>query len=168
MKKLQHGFTLIEMMIVVAIIGILAAVAIPAYSDYTARAQVAESFIMMDGMKSPLTDLYTTTGFFEIGGANGITALTKGKYVKVISIPVGTTSLQADFKNTGISNRLLAGGVSGGTSLSVHFYYNTLSGSWTCANGDASADVNPTAAKTDEGNVGVNTIPATVLPKVCK
>jgi type IV pilus assembly protein PilA len=52
-KKIQSGFTLIELMIVVAIIGILAAIAIPAYSDYTARGQASEAFDLMDGLKTP-------------------------------------------------------------------------------------------------------------------
>lgn len=51
-QQAQKGFTLIELMIVVAIIGILAAVAIPAYSDYTAKAQASEVFVMMDGLKT--------------------------------------------------------------------------------------------------------------------
>ncbi len=55
MKKIQQGFTLIELMIVVAIIGILAAIAIPAYSDYTAKAQASEAFVLIDGMKSAIS-----------------------------------------------------------------------------------------------------------------
>ena len=55
MKNVQKGFTLIELMIVVAIIGILAAVAIPAYKDYTAKAQAAEAFTLLDGLKSSLS-----------------------------------------------------------------------------------------------------------------
>jgi len=55
MKKVQQGFTLIELMIVVAIIGILAAVAIPAYSDYTAKAQASEAFVMLDGIKTAIS-----------------------------------------------------------------------------------------------------------------
>lgn len=53
-KQIQQGFTLIELMIVVAIIGILAAVAIPAYQDYTAKAQAAEMYSLMAGLKTPL------------------------------------------------------------------------------------------------------------------
>jgi type IV pilus assembly protein PilA len=55
-QRTQQGFTLIELMIVVAIIGILAAVAIPAYQDYTAKAQASETFIMMDGVKTTIAD----------------------------------------------------------------------------------------------------------------
>lgn len=61
-RKLQQGFTLIELMIVVAIIGILAAIAIPAYQDYTIRAQVSEGLSLMDGAKTAVAEFYTNTG----------------------------------------------------------------------------------------------------------
>src|SRR5665647_870477 len=152
MKHIQKGFTLIELMIVVAIIGILAAVAIPAYGDYTARAQAAEAFTLMDGLKTPLTELYTTNGLFAVDstGVSGITAITSGKYVKDMAVgtaattATSTTSVQANFKNAGVSSRLLIGGTAGGTPLSVHMYYNAINGSWTCNNGDASKDVKAT------------------------
>ncbi|MES9901298.1 MAG: pilin [Sedimenticola sp.] len=64
MKKVQAGFTLIELMIVVAIIGILAAIAIPAYQDYTAKAQASEAFALLDGLKSSAGEYFHEEGSF--------------------------------------------------------------------------------------------------------
>lgn len=63
-RSMQKGFTLIELMIVVAIIGILAAVALPAYQDYTARAQVSEGFTMTSGMKTTIAEYAQTNGAY--------------------------------------------------------------------------------------------------------
>src|SRR5690606_34164797 len=60
--QMQKGFTLIELMIVVAIIGILAAIALPAYQDYTARAQAAEAVNLLGGLKTPVIDISGTSG----------------------------------------------------------------------------------------------------------
>ena len=62
MRKVQQGFTLIELMIVVAIIGILAAIAIPAYQDYTIRAQVSEGLNLAAGAKAAVTEFYQDRG----------------------------------------------------------------------------------------------------------
>ncbi|MEF1477631.1 pilin, partial [Neisseria gonorrhoeae] len=62
MNTLQKGFTLIELMIVIAIVGILAAVALPAYQDYTARAQVSEAILLAEGQKSAVTAEMASTG----------------------------------------------------------------------------------------------------------
>ena len=69
MSQIQKGFTLIELMIVVAIIGILAAIAIPAYSDYTAKAQASEAFVLMDGMKSAISSAMSEDPTVALCGA---------------------------------------------------------------------------------------------------
>ena len=71
MKKVQQGFTLIELMIVVAIIGILAAIAIPAYQDYTIRAQVSEGLNLSAGAKAAVTEFFQDQGAFP---ANNVEA----------------------------------------------------------------------------------------------
>lgn len=88
MKK-QQGFTLIELMIVVAIIGILAAIAIPAYQDYTIRAQVSEGLSLAAGAKASVTEYYQDRGFFPGTNANaGISTATSitGNYVSNVAI----------------------------------------------------------------------------------
>jgi type IV pilus assembly protein PilA len=98
MKTVQKGFTLIELMIVVAIIGILAAIAIPAYQDYTIRAQVTEGLNLAADLKAVIGELYADKGDKSIidAGSNGIPAATDktGKYVKQIDVQDGTIEIQ--------------------------------------------------------------------------
>jgi type IV pilus assembly protein PilA len=91
MRK-QQGFTLIELMIVVAIIGILAAIAIPAYQDYTIRAQVSEGLNLTGACKAAVTEYYQDQGAFPADNATaGLEAKgnIKGKYTTQIEVTAG-------------------------------------------------------------------------------
>lgn len=158
MRKIQQGFTLIELMIVVAIIGILAAVAIPAYGDYTARAQAAEAMVLMDGLKTPMTEAYTADSSWNL---LNMSAVTTGKYVSAVSSNATKTTLTATFKTTGVSNKI------GGKS--IHMDYNQMTGSWTCANGDDSNDQTPTTTATSAvPGAAATLLPTNLLSKSCQ
>ncbi|HFC2172150.1 TPA: pilin, partial [Neisseria gonorrhoeae] len=95
MNTLQKGFTLIELMIVIAIVGILAAVALPAYQDYTARAQVSEAILLAEGQKSAVTEYYLNNGEWpENNTSAGVAspADIKGKYVKEVKVENGVVT----------------------------------------------------------------------------
>ncbi|HGT8622564.1 TPA: pilin, partial [Neisseria gonorrhoeae] len=97
MNTLQKGFTLIELMIVIAIVGILAAVALPAYQDYTARAQVSEAILLAEGQKSAVTEYYLNNGEWpENNTSAGVASSSsiKGKYVKSVTVAKGVVTAQ--------------------------------------------------------------------------
>ncbi|EMT6644567.1 pilin, partial [Neisseria gonorrhoeae] len=107
MNTLQKGFTLIELMIVIAIVGILAAVALPAYQDYTARAQVSEAILLAEGQKSAVTEYYLNNGEWPKDNTSaGVASASdiKGKYVKSVTVTNGVVTAQ--MKPSGVNNEI--------------------------------------------------------------
>nr|CAA73472.1 pilE [Neisseria meningitidis] len=107
MNTLQKGFTLIELMIVIAIVGILAAVALPAYQDYTARAQVSEAILLAEGQKSAVTEYYLNNGEWpEDNDKAGVASASdiKGKYVKSVTVANGVVT--ATMLSSGVNNEI--------------------------------------------------------------
>ncbi|HGM2566236.1 TPA: pilin, partial [Neisseria gonorrhoeae] len=107
MNTLQKGFTLIELMIVIAIVGILAAVALPAYQDYTARAQVSEAILLAEGQKSAVAEYYLNNGEWpENNGAAGVASASdiKGKYVESVTVEKGVVT--AKMLSSGVNNEI--------------------------------------------------------------
>jgi type IV pilus assembly protein PilA len=89
LKQAQKGFTLIELMIVVAIIGILAAIAIPAYQNYTIRAQVTEGLTLADGWKTAIGEYYANNGTWPTQANLTGTAVSIGKYESGVTVTTG-------------------------------------------------------------------------------
>ncbi|HFC5114250.1 TPA: pilin, partial [Neisseria gonorrhoeae] len=108
MNTLQKGFTLIELMIVIAIVGILAAVALPAYQDYTARAQVSEAILLAEGQKSAVTEYYLNHGKWpsdnSAAGVASSPSDIKGKYVKSVTVENGVVT--AKMLSSGVNNEI--------------------------------------------------------------
>lgn len=107
--KAQKGFTLIELMITVAIVGILAAAALPAYQDYTIRAQVAEGLSLASSAKVVVTEYYATKGELPEDNAAAGYVSAKGKYVTEVAIANG--DIAATFGGDDVNTKLKGGKV---------------------------------------------------------
>ena len=142
MSHLQKGFTLIELMIVVAIIGILAAVAIPAYQDYIARSQVSEAVSLTAGGKTPMAEFFADKGVWP-STADTVMGNLSGKYVSNITISAGGNSngpldLTATMKSTGVNSAI----------TNATLVLNTTDGKvWNCSGGTISSKYRPAACR---------------------
>ena len=159
MKKLQQGFTLIELMIVVAIIGILAAIAIPAYQDYTIRAQVSEGLNLAAAAKAAVSETFLNKGLPPVDRTEAGMSIgagdTQGKYVDEVDVTTGTIIIKYGNESNAQIDQMQLG-------LQP---YETLDFSvvWRCGHADP-----PTGATGPMGTVGGLPAPvfvSTVLPK---
>jgi type IV pilus assembly protein PilA len=165
-RRLQLGFTLIEMMIVVAIIGVLAAIAIPAYQTYTVRAQVAEGLSIAAMRKVTIADAFVNHGVAPLDRlAAGMTAPptdTSGKYVASVDVQSGV--LVITFGNE--ANVAIAG-----LTITLTPYETANLGvAWRCGLANAPAGLNPIGTSSG-GRAAVYiapTVPPQYLPSACR
>jgi len=159
MKAIQKGFTLIELMIVVAIIGILAAIAIPAYQDYTIRAQVSEGMTLASDIKAGIAEYMAQTGSWpadlvEAGlGSGAVLGDKAGRYVESIDVDTGTIDITY---GKDVNQRV------DGLHLAIQPYVNDNGDVvWQCGNSNA-----PNGALADPGDgTDSATVATTVLDK---
>ena len=153
MKAIQKGFTLIELMIVIAIVGVLAVVALPAYQDYTARAQMSEALTLAEGQKSAVVEYYSDKGTFpSSNAAAGIAAASTitGKYVKSVEVGVdgNDAKITATMKSSGVNKDI------SGKTLILVGKQNAGSFDWTCKKGSVDDKFLPSSCR---GNGGTTT-----------
>ncbi|HIE2059049.1 TPA: pilin [Neisseria meningitidis] len=160
MNTLQKGFTLIELMIVIAIVGILAAVALPAYQDYTARAQVSEAILLAEGQKSAVTEYYLNHGIWPKNNTSAGVASSseiKGKYVKSVTVANGVVTAQ--MASSGVNNEIKD------KKLSLWAKRQDGSVKWFCglpvARTDKATDDAVTAATPDTDKINTKHLPST-------
>jgi type IV pilus assembly protein PilA len=129
--KAQQGFTLIELMIVVAIIGILAAIALPQYQNFMARSQASESVVLLDGARTTIEDQVVATGQYLTSAAqltsNGINLA--GKYGSI----TGVNGTAANKSSGNVVYKFSSGGINEKLKTKTVWYNRTASGTWACS-----------------------------------
>ena len=158
MKSVQKGFTLIELMIVVAIIGILAAIAIPAYQDYVIRSQVTEGLNLAGAVKAGVAESFANTGAFPTTLAQaGVVNVPSGKYVSSLAVGAGgvINIVYGGQANTKILNNILT--LLPGTSANNDVI-------WICGN----ASQTGMTVFNSGGGANTTSVPNNYLPKACR
>jgi type IV pilus assembly protein PilA len=163
-KQVQHGFTLIELMIVIAIIGILAAIAIPAYQDYTVRAQVSEGLTLAGDLKAAVAESFSNTGVWPadevvLGVATGSKT---GKYVEGIRVEDGTIII--DYGLQANANALTDGSADQLSLVPMVSLNNDVI--WIC--GYAAVPAGASDPSTGASLAGINTVARKYLPSNCR
>ena len=135
MKRVQQGFTLIELMIVVAIIGILAAIAIPAYQDYTKRAHVSEGLSLAAGAKTAVSEFYSTNNTWPANNTSAGLAASNtitGNAVTAVGVSASQITVVYNSKVDATSNTLILGATASGGAIT-----------WDCKGGSVDPKYRP-------------------------